>query len=362
MLPDWSFSQESPYSRSTRIHSDPKNPIGAPFILQSKPRGISLLNTAYDPALWKSFDYHVFIPELATAFAQVFDAPSLSEIGEVGPSGSETSSVPPIVGPFQACEQYSGPGGPFATAEELVSHLTASLYSNPSDSYFPNTDVQALLDRLVILACRLPKHLEHLDPLLVAAFRPAHLDPHDRNVLVHDGHFAGLVDWQASPPHSFLQDILSMPACIAAQFPPYIRSDGMYEPRYAALNEHGDIDHMNPNSFALHPASPFRPTSGEAQLFRQTYLEAASAASPLYGKALQEGQTLRQLLEWLNFVDWDGDFVWAGLELWESDQRNLLDRMEREAPLHFQFEYFGVYNLIAIAAQHSIESSEIPFN
>lgn len=45
----------------------------------------------------------------------------------------------------------------------------------------------------------------------------------------------------------------------------------------------------------------------------------------MYAKALQEGKVLRQLVEWLNFVDWDGDFVWAGLELWEADQTAALN-------------------------------------
>lgn len=47
----------------------------------------------------------------------------------------------------------------------------------------------------------------------------------------------------------------------------------------------------------------------------------------MYAKAMQEGNVLRQLVEWLNFVDWDGDFVWAGLELWEADQRVALDQV-----------------------------------
>jgi hypothetical protein len=31
----------------------------------------------------------------------------------------------------------------------------------------------------------------------------------------------------------------------------------------------------------------------------------------MYAKALLVGNVLRQLVEWLNFVDWDGDFVRA---------------------------------------------------
>ncbi|KAJ7781149.1 hypothetical protein B0H16DRAFT_608801 [Mycena metata] len=289
--------------------TDPKNPIGAPFILQSRLQGINLLNTAYDTARWEAFDYHVFIPELATAFAQLFDVDLPPRIGEVVGDRGEQASISPIIGPFQDCDVYSGPGGPFASAEDYLHwRITATKWRDFDGA---NVDVQALLDRLTVLACRLLKPLSLLDPLLLS-IRPVHLDPHDRNVLIHDGHFAGLVDWQ----------IVSMPAFLAAEFPPYIRSDGMYEARYAALNENGYIDYMNPR---------LRPPAEEAEVLCRAYSEAAAAANPLYAKALQKGRVLRQLIEWLDFVDWEGDFVWAGLELWEADQRSSLDRLEREA-------------------------------
>jgi Ser/Thr protein kinase RdoA (MazF antagonist) len=36
-----------------------------------------------------------------------------------------------------------------------------------------------------------------LDPSLLRVCL-VHIDPHDRNVLVHDSEFSGLVDWQVS--------------------------------------------------------------------------------------------------------------------------------------------------------------------
>lgn len=33
----------------------------------------------------------------------------------------------------------------------------------------------------------------------------------------------------------------------------------------------------------------------------------------MYARALKEGQVLRQLVEWLTFVEWESDFVWPGL-------------------------------------------------
>ncbi|KAJ7922776.1 hypothetical protein B0H13DRAFT_1981700 [Mycena leptocephala] len=286
-------------------NTDPQNPVEASFILQSKLNGTDLAHTAFNPTLWETFNFHVFVPELATALVQLFDIVLPAQIGEV--VGIAPMSGSPIIGPFKDCEIFSGPAGPFSSAKDYLRwRITATKWRVNDEA---TVDVPALLERLTILACRLLKHLEDLDPLLLSV-RSVHLDPHDRNVLVHHGHFAGLVDWQ----------ILTMPAFMAAEFPPYLRSDGMYEDRYSALNEDGYIHYMN--EYAHDPA--------EAALLRGSYLAAAAAKSPMYGKAMQEGNVLRQLVGWLNFVDWDGDFVWAGLELWEADQRVALDRVRSE--------------------------------
>ncbi|KIM46789.1 hypothetical protein M413DRAFT_262649 [Hebeloma cylindrosporum] len=89
---------------------------------------------------------------------------------------------------------------------------------------------------------------------------------------------------------------------MAAEYPPYIRYDGMYEERYAALNEYGKIEFMNK-----------RPSKDDARILRDLYLECCGKRNPIYARALIEGQVLRQLVEWLNFVEWEGDFVWPGL-------------------------------------------------
>ncbi|KAJ7627582.1 hypothetical protein DFH06DRAFT_1227581 [Mycena polygramma] len=287
--------------------TDPDNPVNAPFILRSKLRGVNLLNTLYDPVLSQTFDYHIFIPGLALAFTQLFDVVLSSQIGEVIGNGVNPSSVSPVIGAFQACEVFSGPGGPFSSAEEYMRWRIAATTWTPNKT--ADVDVQALLDRLVALACRSLKRLERLDPLLLS-IRPVHMDPHDRNILVADSHFTGLIDWQ----------ILALPAFMAAEYPPYLRSDGMYDARYAALNESKCINHMNPC---------LRPSPEEAQSLCDLYRDEATKKSPLHVKALQEGKILRQLVEWLNFVDWDGDFVWAGLELWEADQSAVLYRLDR---------------------------------
>ncbi|KAJ7138484.1 hypothetical protein C8R43DRAFT_893291 [Mycena crocata] len=277
------------------------NPIGAPFILQSRLNGINLLNTAFNPKLWETFDFvgpleradfrfltvqHIFIPELATAMAQLFDVVLQPKIGEV--------------------TEFELPAGP--PKKTSFSYLRWRI---PATKWTHDlVDVPALLERLTILACRLLKSLEDLDPLLLS-IRPMHLDPHDRNVLIRDSHFAGLVDWQ----------VWAMPAFMAAEYPPYLRHDGMYDDRYASLNEFGCIRHMNPQ---------LRPEPDEAERLCALYLAASEKKSPLYARALQEGKLLRQLVEWLDFVEWDGNFVWAGLELWEADRTAAMARHPNE--------------------------------
>jgi hypothetical protein len=68
-----------------------------------------------------------------------------------------------------------------------------------------------------------------------------------------------LVDWEVLPALRILLLELHdlhlahsiVPACPAAEYPPYLRWDGMREDRCAALNEHGDIDYMNPALVSL---------------------------------------------------------------------------------------------------------------
>ena len=80
-----------------------------------------------------------------------------------------------------------------------------------------------------------------------------HLDPHDRNVMVEDSKFSGLVDWQVCLHYFWLLFLtnllrfqaLALPAFMAAGYPPYLRYDGMYEDRYAALNQYGNIEFIN---------------------------------------------------------------------------------------------------------------------
>lgn len=123
----------------------------------------------------------------------------------------------------------------------------------PTDN--PNVDTDALIDRLCSLSTRLCDRISSVSEELLTP-RLVHGDPHDRNCLVDNGRFSGLVDWEVSTRFleyaSLSADDMSisqchyiLSACLAAEYPPYIRYDGMREPRYAALNEYGDIEFMN---------------------------------------------------------------------------------------------------------------------
>ncbi|KAJ7685504.1 hypothetical protein DFH06DRAFT_1463521 [Mycena polygramma] len=174
---------QSPCAARPRIRHRPHNPLRAPFILLSRLLGINLLNTAYnsDPALWEAFHYEVFIPELAVASAQLFDAalPPQTQIGElVGlhPDGS------PLIAPFAECEPFAAAPSTFSTAEEYILYLISSKKC-PPPADVPPTDSPHLTDTHLL------------------SVRAVHIDPHDRNVLEEDSHFSGLVDWKIHTPH-----------------------------------------------------------------------------------------------------------------------------------------------------------------
>ncbi|KAJ6624835.1 kinase-like domain-containing protein [Mycena sp. CBHHK59/15] len=282
-----------------------KNLIGAPFILLSKLEGCNLSELAMNKELWQ--DFTLFLPGLAHALADLFSVAIPNKIGPVV-GVSDSGSV--VIGPFREEAVFRPSDRPFdSTLEYFEWRISATIWEGKENA---NVDVEALLQRLKILAQRL---IACLDPSLLRVCL-VHLDPHDRNVMVKDSRFSGLVDWQA----------LALPAFMAAEYPPYLRYDGMREDRYAALNEYGDVDYMD-----KHIAR--RPLFVRVCQLTATFLSdplkkglwCCKERNPLYARALTEGQTLRQLVEWLTFVEWKNDYVWEGLQLWEVDQREKLD-------------------------------------
>lgn len=96
----------------------------------------------------------------------------------------------PTVGPFGEQDIFRGSDRPFQSAMEYIKwRISASIWEDKDGA---SVNVPALLQRLEILAQRI---ITRLDPSLLRVCL-VHLDPHDRNVMVEDSKFSGLVDWQ----------------------------------------------------------------------------------------------------------------------------------------------------------------------
>ncbi|KIM35647.1 hypothetical protein M413DRAFT_32399 [Hebeloma cylindrosporum] len=163
----------------------------------------------------------------------------------------------PTVGPFEEEAVFRGSGRRFQSAMEYIEwRISASIWEDKKEA---SVDVPALLEQLEILARHI---ITRLDSSLLRACL-VHVDPHDRNVMVEGSNFSGLVDWQT----------LALPAFMAAEYPPYLRYDGMYEDRYAALNQYGKIEFMNEG---------LRPSRDDAKILRDLYLELGKCTGSVY--------------------------------------------------------------------------------
>ncbi|KAF8176586.1 hypothetical protein K438DRAFT_1681845 [Mycena galopus ATCC 62051] len=271
--------------------SDPHNAIGAPFMVQKQLPGINLLHASITPG-WDHFSWETFVAGYSKALVTVFNIELRGNLMIGVPSMLDRTKIE--IGPFRDADT-SDEGGPFTHMKDYIKWRIRAKKIEPNEN--PPIDASVVLQRVLDLAERL---CDLINPKLLRLCL-VHDDPHDRNCLVNGSEFSGLVDWEA---HSIL------PACLAAEYPPYLRWDGMREDRYAALNEHGDIDYMN---------RQLRPDKDRAAELCSIFLETARSQNPLYAQALEEGKSMRQLIEWVMFVDWDGDYVWDGLDLWVSD-------------------------------------------
>ncbi|KAI1791881.1 hypothetical protein LXA43DRAFT_382845 [Ganoderma leucocontextum] len=133
-----------------------------------------------------------------------------------------------------------------------------------------------VLDRL---AEKLPSLLQRLSSSIYRRCILSHDDLNETNVLVNsDGDITGIIDWEY---HS------ARPVVLAAQYPCYLRYDGVYDPRFG-LGEKWWV------------ASP-----EDAARLRAIYDEVVKAQNEDYWRALIDGELLRQVYEWLtdSFVD-----------------------------------------------------------
>ncbi|PIL32993.1 hypothetical protein GSI_05111 [Ganoderma sinense ZZ0214-1] len=102
---------------------------------------------------------------------------------------------------------------------------------------------------------------------------PSHDDLNETNVplVSSNGHITGIIDWEY---HSVL------PVVLAAEYPRYLRYDGIYDPRFT-LEENG--------WWTARPE--------DAAKLRAIYAEAVKAQNEDYWRALIDGELLRQCYE-----------------------------------------------------------------
>ncbi|KAF8520580.1 hypothetical protein BU17DRAFT_88752 [Hysterangium stoloniferum] len=102
-----------------------------------------------------------------------------------------------------------------------------------------------------------------------------HVDLNNRNIMVKDGTVSGILDWEI---HS------SLPACLGATYPDFMRYDAAYHPKYGTETR-------------LMPTKECWPSEDEAATLRNILREAAGLLSADFVRALEKGEILRQLLE-----------------------------------------------------------------
>ncbi|PPQ74686.1 hypothetical protein CVT26_007669 [Gymnopilus dilepis] len=280
---------------------DPHNALGAPFMLMEKLPGRSAMYSNL-----KGIDKESFVRSLARVYVGVFEI-TLPKIGSLL---DITSTGELIMGPV-IDEREEFPGGPFDTVHEYLEWLLSSTLVHPRNkSQSPNVDLKDLFSRLSSLSKLL------LPPDPNQRFSLVHLDPHERNLLVEGSAVTGLIDWEA---HA------SMPTYLAARYPVFLRNDGIFDDRYknhedSELSDGSDTSSEGSFRNDMRP-EPFV-TPAEVQKLREVFLETARLINPEYVEALQGGERLRQLVEWLAFAEWEGPWVWKGCDLWERDVRS----------------------------------------
>ncbi|TDL26475.1 hypothetical protein BD410DRAFT_881866 [Rickenella mellea] len=252
------------------LHADPSpaSVIEAPFMLMEKLNG-------------RSSGY------IGLPLKDMVTLPKIGQVKRLSASGE------PIMGPIFD-EREALPGGPFETIEDYVKYkLTSTLNAPRNTPPNPDNTLEPLFDVLSLLCSRL---IPQSRTMLRIAL--SHGDLHDRNLLVEGSSVTGVIDWEA---HS------GLPACLAASYPEFLRQDGIRDKRY---NPDDREDGMNPGR---------RIPSEDAAHLRDVFSKAAGEIDPHFAEALAVGERLRQLIEWLDFAEWNWPPLWTGCNLWVRD-------------------------------------------
>ncbi|KAJ6591679.1 kinase-like domain-containing protein [Mycena vulgaris] len=269
------------------IHSNTStiNDIGSPYMLLQRLPGVPLGKEGYKPLVLSTTDQHQerFVESMAEAFAQVFSI-TLSEIGTSKQRHSQ------IMANNQFCR--------YLESMLVLANVRTAISPNGSRKR-DDPDLPSLLNRLRELAVSLiPKD----NGPGLARIALIHSDPNADNILIHDGVVSGLIDWETSA---------ALPAYLAARYPPFLRSDGIWDPCFQPQ------DHK-----MYHHPQEWPTTNQEFEHLRSIFRETMSKIRPEFFEALEKGEKLRQLFEWLEFSTWAGPTTWAGCDLWERATRN----------------------------------------
>ncbi|KAJ6494055.1 hypothetical protein C8R47DRAFT_1069994 [Mycena vitilis] len=262
------------------------------------------------------------VASLAAAFVQVFEV-SLIAIGtvvNVNPDGR------PIVGPLVDVGETDHIVAEGKPSSNFLANILLTFNSRYLDAMITlakvrNTlcpinrgptaedpDLPSLLNRLRALAGLLIPTDDATSPRIALVHSDANAD----NMLMHDGVISGLIDWEKSA---------ALPTYLAARYPPFLRSDGIWDPRYAARSQ---AMYRYPSEWPV--------TEEERKHLRAVFQELPQSAGKLnieFTRALEQGETLRQLVEWVEFSAWSGQTTWDGCDRWERDTRAALGRQSR---------------------------------
>ncbi|RDB19662.1 hypothetical protein Hypma_013329 [Hypsizygus marmoreus] len=284
-------SPSVPIPRILAQDLDPENSISAPF---------TIMERMYGEDQWKAWptwsqpEKVKFISSLAEATVGIFQV-SLPSIGTVDRLDEDGR---PIVIPFFYHPSGTRTPAPCSNIDDYVTLRLDLATKLPSTQPLPDFSVPDLLLRLRSLAKRLIPHDNPtlLQPILV------HNDLDVRNIMVKDGTVSAVIDWEM---HAVL------PAYLAASYPPFIRYDGIYDPKYDIVNR-------------KMPTRESWATIDEGPALRAAFREAAGKLSSDFIRALDRGDKLRQLLEFVSFLG-DGVRNFVACYEWERETTAALD-------------------------------------
>ncbi|KAG8950305.1 Phosphotransferase enzyme [Tulasnella sp. 424] len=282
-----------------QIDQNTANPVQGPYVMVEDPLGEQLQNAVADLDMsQKEFMVTSIAEALAGIYRHMFSSPASASlkfgaITGTGPAGA------PLIGPISRSWLHSSsasrPEGPFSDIKQFLSNeLTQCARVAQDDEAIASSPqaseaIRSLLRRLNEL---LPAITPLNDPAMI---RPAlsYSDLRDQSLFIlEDGALGGMAGLEATV----------LPACLAAAWPTFLRRDGIHSKNYR------------------NPKEPWRPTlpDNEVAHLREVFIRAAAKVEPSYPVALQKGERLRQMLEFMNASNWEG------LRRWESDVRREL--------------------------------------